>query len=234
MATKLTKEVLSAQVGKIYKKQITDELVAELNALIDDPDYGEEFKEAILTFSSVLEGKDGITLKQYLNAVKFYSLTAAGKPAVKAYAIVFPERLQARLDRGETIANMTGEASRYNSSKAVNKIRQQALVPLHLVNQGTVQKAINTLTDVMLSSRSDMARVSAATTLIKELRPPEVQQVELQVGLSDEALELQNKQNAMLMEVATNQRKLLEAGFSIEEVQSIKVTAIEAEVVENE
>ena len=225
---------MKANIPKGYAKNLTQEVVDEVNHLAEDPDYGQEFKDAFTTHTTILSGKESFSLSQYINAVKFYSLTAAGLSFVRAYVKVFPERLQARLDRGQGVDDMGGEASRYNGSDAVNKIRAQALVPLHLVNQGTTQLAINTLTTLMLKGRSEVARVSAATALLKELRPPEAQQVELQLGMSDAALEAQAKQTEQLTMIAENQQRLLRAGVSIDELQQIHVTTIEAEVAEDE
>lgn len=232
MSQHLTLEYLETTIPKRHKKQISQELVDEINHLTLDPDYGESFKSTLLTASVILDGKVACTLKQYVAAVKYYSLTAASLTFVDAYIKVFPERLQARLDRGEDKSNMGGEASRYNASETVNAIRKQALIPLHLINQGTVQLAINTLTEIMLNARSDMARVTAANTLIKELRPPEAQQVELQLGLSDEARAAQSKQAEQLADIAINQRRLLEAGVAIEDVQRIYTTTVDAELVD--
>ena len=223
-------EALQEHVPTQYRKNVTQEVIDEINHLSTDPDYGQEFKDSFTTYTTILAGKESFTLRHYINAVKFYSLTAAGLPFVRAYVKVFPDRLQARIDRGQGIEDMPGEASRYNASEAVNKIRAQALVPLHLVNQGTTQLAINTLTTLMLSGRSEVARVSAATALLKELRPPEVQQVELQLGMSDAAIEAHAKQADQLTHIAENQRRLLQAGANINDIQQIHVTTIDAEL----
>lgn len=232
--SKLSLEAMQINLPKTYKKSITQEIVDEINHLTDDPDYGQEFKEAFTTYTTILSGKESFSLSHYISAVKFYSLTAAGLPLVRAYVKVFPDRLQTRLDRGQSIEDMGGEASRFNTTDAVNKIRSQALVPLHLVNQGTTQLAINTLTTLMLKGRSEVARVSAATALLKELRPPETQHVELQLGLSDAALDAQAKTNETLITIAENQQRLLKAGVDINDLQQIHITTIEAEVEEHE
>jgi len=232
--TRLSLEYMQSTLPKNYRKVVTQETVDELNLLSEDPDYGEEFKSSLITHASILSGKDSWSLGQYTDAIKFYSLTAGGLSQVEAYVKVFPDRLQSRLDRGQTKLDMTGEASRYNSTELVNRIRQQALVPLHLVNQGTLQQAINSLTTLMLTARSEVARVSAATALLKELRPPEAQSVELQLGLSDEMLAVQEKQTAHLLTIAQNQQKFLEAGHSIDDIQKLHVNVIDAEVDEDE
>ena len=229
---KLSLEVMQVNLPKTHKKLITQEIIDDINKLTADPDYGQEFAEAFVTHTTILSGKEAFSLKQYVSAVKFYSLTATGMPAVRAYVKVFPERLQARINNGDSIEDMGGEASRYNGTDAVNKIRAQALIPLHLVNQSTIQLSINTLTRIMLDGRSEVARVSAATALLKELRPPETQHVELQLGLSDAALDAQAKTNETLITIAENQQRLLKAGVDINDLQQIHVTTIEAEIDE--
>ena len=221
---KLELGYMQTVLPKQYRKLINQDTVDEINNLVDDPDYGEQYKDSIITYSSILEGKDKWSLRQYIDAVKFYSLTAAQDSQVAAYIKVFPERLQARLNRGEKKDDMRGEASRFNSSDLVNKIRSQALIPLHLINQGNLQLGINTLADICTNSNSDVARASAATSLLKELRPPETQQVELQLGLSDEARLAQEKQSILLTDIAKNQRELMKAGHSISDIQKMHVT----------
>ena len=233
---KLHVETLKRNVPKYHKQAITDELVDDLNRLAEDPDYGAEFQESLITHTSILEGKERFTLATYINAVKFYSLTACGVSLSAAYIKVFPERVKMydKLDEVKRKHSIGNRASKFNGSDAVNKIRAQAAVPLHLVNQGTVQLAINTLSDIMVSGRSEVARVSAATALLKELRPPEVQQMELQIGVSDAVLEQQKKQNESLVAIAENQRALLAAGADINDIQQIHTTVVEVEVDEDE
>ena len=228
----LTLEYFHTTLPKKHKKIMTQSVVDEINLLVEEPDYGEEFKSSIITHTTILEGKESWSLRQYIDAVKFYSLTAAGLSQAKSYVKVFPERLQARIDRDQGMEEIKSEASRFNGTELVNRIRQQALVPLHLVNQGTTQLAINTLTTLMLKGRSEVARVSAATALLKELRPPEIQKVELALGLTDEAMEARAKQETQLLDIAENQRRLLAAGHDINDVQQIQIKATEYTDVE--
>jgi len=238
----LTVEYLQEQLPKKKKSLVTPEVIDHINKLAEDPDYGEYFIECTVNYLDIVgKGTDknirGWSVDEYLNAVKYFSLMSTGMSQAKAYAKVFPERLQSRLDRGQTINDMAGEASRYNQSELVNKIREQATVPFHLVNQHVRQKAVNRLESLMTHARSEVAMVNAATALLKELRPPEAHQVELQVGLSDEAREVQQKQTNALLDIANNQRRLLEAGYSIEEIQQIHIKkddAVDAELEDEE
>ena len=231
----LTLEYMQATLPKNHAKTITQETIDEINALVEDPDYGEHFKESMITSASVLGGKEPWSFKEYMNATKYLSIVALGETHLNAYVKVFPERLQVRLDDGFSKDVCRGEAGRYNSSVLVNALRGQSQVPFHLRNQGAAQDALDQLLHLMMNARSDVAKVSAATAVLKETRPPEVQQVELQLGLSDQALEMQDKQNETLRELAMNQRKLLEQGYDIGDIQKLHVTnktAIEAEIDE--
>ena len=222
--SKVSYEVFKELLPKNMRRVVTEETVEEINKLVEDPDYGEEFKSSVLTATGILGGKESWSLRAYVDAVKYYSLTAMTVTQADAYCRVFPDRLQSRLDRGETKNDMNGEASRYNGSDLVNRIRLQAQVPLHLVNQGNVQLAINVLVDIAVGGRSEIARVSAATSLLKELRPPETQKIEMAIGLSDEAVQARERQTEALLEIAQNQQRLLKEGVSIAEIQKMHIT----------
>lgn len=225
MSKELSYEVFKEVLPKNMKKVVTQEVVDEINKLVKDPDYGEELKSSMISATNVLAGKENWSLKQYIDAVKFYSLTAAAMTQTDAYCKVFPDRLQNRLDRGETKNDMNGEASRYNSSELVNRIRNQALVPLHLVNQSTVQLAINTLTHLMINAKSDVAKVSAASALLKELRPPEAQKIQLDVGINttDSIAELRKATE----ELALQQMQSIQAGMAVKYIAESRVIDIE-------
>jgi hypothetical protein len=224
----LDTELLKGLMPKKYRKHINDELVDELNTLIDDPEYGEQFKEEFLTHANVLEHNANWSLEKYKNAVKFFSLVQQEMSLVDAYCIVFPERLKARYARGESKLNMGGEASRYNSSELVNKIRQQALVPLHLVNQGLLQQAINKQAQLMMTAKSEMVQQKASETLIRELRPPETSKIELDIGVkqSDTIADLRKAAEDLAMAQLNN----IKAGVAVKQIAESKI--IDTEVSE--
>jgi len=231
----LTLEYMQATLPKNHAKTITQETIDEINHLVEDPDYGKHFKESMITSASVLGGKEPWSFEEYMNATKYLSIKALGETDLNAYVKVFPERLQVRLDDGFDKTVCRGEAGRFNNSMLVNALRGQSQVPFHLRNQGAAQDALDQLLHLMMNARSDVAKVSAATAVLKETRPPEVQQVELQMGLSDQAVEMHEKQNETLREVALNQRKLLKQGYNINDKQKLhvnRVGVIDAEVEE--
>ena len=222
----VTVDVLKNVVPKKYKKFIDEDIVDEINKLSNDIDYGEQFKEDFVTYANVLEHNANWSVTKYRDAIKFFSLTQQGTTILDSYCKVFPDRLAARMANGNSKGDMSGEASRYNSSELVNKIRQQALVPLHLVNQGLLQRAINETAKLMVSSRSDMVRQKAAETLIRELKAPESTKIELDIGIkSTDSIEELRKATE---ELVLAQMKSIEAGVAVKVIA--ESTIIDAEV----
>ena len=226
----LTLEYLTSQLPKKSKNRrvVTQEVIDEINRLSEDLDYGKEFSESIVTSLSVLSGKDGWSMRQYVDSVKYYSLTAAAISQVDAYARVFPDRLQARLDRGEDKDDMRGEASRFNSSELVNRIREQALVPFYLVNMGMRQEALNIAATIARKGKSEMARVQAVNTILANTTPPETQKIELDIGLGtqDAIADLRKATEALALEQQTSIR----AGLAVKSIAESIIT--DAEVIE--
>lgn len=229
-------ETVKAATPKRYRGTMTQSMVDDINKCIEDPDYGEEFGESIFTYLNILGGSKKWSMFDYVSAVKYFSLTAACVNQVDAYCRVFPDRLQARLTLGLTKADMTGEASRYNGNELVSIIRDQALIPLHLVNQGILQKAINKAAQLMMTAKSEKVQGDMALGLIKELRPPETNKVEVAIGLNDSAREAQERQTNAMLEIAENQRRMLAAGASLSDIQKLTMVHntedIEAEIDE--
>jgi len=225
-SAQLDTQTLKGIVPKKYAKLVSDELVDELNTIIEDPEYGEQFKEEFLTHANILEHNSNWSLVKYKNAIKFFSLVQQEMTLVDAYCTVFPERLKARYARGESKLNMGGEASRYNASELVNKIRQQALVPLHLVNQGLLQQAINKQAQLMMSAKSELVQQKAAETLIRELRPPETSKIELDIGVkqSDTIADLRKAAEDLAMAQLNN----IKAGVAVKEIAESRI--IDAEI----
>lgn len=224
----LTTELLKGIVPKKYARFVADDLVDELNDLIADQEYGEQFKEEFLTHANILEQNSNWSLEKYKNAVKFFSLVQQEMSLVDAYCAVFPDRLKSRYARGESKLNMGGEASRFNASELVNKIRQQALVPLHLVNQGLLQRAINKQAELMMHAKSEMVQQKASETLIRELRPPETSKIELDIGIkqSDTIADLRKAAEDLAMAQLHN----IKAGVAVKEIADSRI--IDAEIEE--
>ena len=217
-------DLVQAQLGKKKQHLVTDETVSELNKLIADPDYGEEFLDSYMSYFNIMEKNSKWSMDNYMNAMKFFTLLEVGDSQVNAYAKVFPNRLQARLDRDQSIDDMRGEASRYNASALVNEIRKVSVIPIQLIHRNLLHEAILKQAALMTNPKvSHAVQQKASETLIRELKPTEDSTVNIKIGLDDEA----KTQNRQLVDyigtIALNQQKMLASGMSIEEIQKLNV-----------
>ena len=184
----LTIAQLKEAVPKTQKHRVSEDYLDTINKLRTDPLYGQEFLDTLVGEAHLLKDSNNKwSFKSYVNAIKFYSLMCGGNfTQAEAYIKVFPERLEAIQKKGFDLSYMGSMASQYNRSRLLTKIREQAMIPIHLLHQKTVHRAIKVLLTVAEDGRSEMARVSAASTLLKELKAPESMVLEEKVvkGLS--------------------------------------------------
>lgn len=219
-------EAFKGQLGK-KGKFFTEESYNELVKLEEDIDYGEEFIEAYADYFNVME-KGKWSTRKYLAAMKFFLFTEQGLSIVDSYVKVFPERLQARLDRGETKTNMTGEASRFNSSSIVTEIRRVAGIGIQLSHRHLLLESLDVTAGLMRSARSEVVRQKAAETLIRELKPTEDTKIQLDIGMNmkDSLVDIRKATE----ELALAQLQSIEAGVAVQKMAEMAI--IEAEVDE--
>ena len=220
----VTLELLKEQVGSKKSHLITQDTVDEINKLIDDPDYGESFLDQYVSYFNILDESKKWSTPKYMHAMKFFCLVEANNKLVDAYVKVFPERLQARLDRGENKKDMGGEASRYNSSELVNEIRKVSGIPVQLIHRHLLHQSIMVTAGIMNdTSISPMVRQKAAETLIKELKPADDTNVNIKVGMSDEAKTQQAQLVDYIGKIALQQQQLLAGGMNIADIQKLNI-----------
>lgn len=233
-------ELLKDQVGKKKSHLITQDTVDEINKLVEDPDYGESFLEQYVSYFNVIENSKEWSTPKYINALKFFCLVEGGNRLTDAYVKVFPERLEARYARNQGKSDIGGEASRYNASQLVNEIRKVATVPIQLIHRHLLHEAIMTSAKLMHdASVSPMVRQKAAETLIKELKPTDDTNVNIKIGMSDEAKSQQAQLVDHIGRIALQQQQMLAAGLNIEDIQKLNIqvsrdTFIDVEDIDNE
>ena len=226
--------MVQEQLGVKKGALVSQDTIDEINRLAEDADYGEEFVDTYISYFNVLEKNSSWSTPKYMNAIKFFTLMEAGHNATDAYVKVFPDRLAARIARGETKRQMGGEASRYNASALVNEIRKVATIPVQLIHRHLLHEAILKSANLMHDAGvSPAVQQKAAETLIRELKPVEDSTVNLKVGMSDDAKAAQNQLVSHIGQIALNQQKMLAAGMSIEEIQRLNIVS-EANIVEED
>ena len=228
----ITLKELKDLLPKKYKSKGSEKLVKVVNAAIVNPDYGDEFAEMFVTSITVLSGRAVWTIEQFVDACKFLCLVGMEKSKVDSYMQVFPKKCDDRIKDGQGKNVLDGDAARYNHNTLVNAIREQKQIKFHLVNQDTAQRMVHQLEWLAFNARSDMAKVSAAVAVLKETRPPEAQKIELEVGMSEKTIEIQQQQTDVLKKIALNQQELYKKGYSLDEIQSIQMK--EADIIEGE
>lgn len=231
VGTELSVAQLKAVVGPQHKRHVTQTLVDRLNNIATDPHTAEMLRENILGFTEVLrQGK--FTLDNYISAVKYVSYLSMGSSTYKAYIKTFPERYQALIDDDRTKEQITSFVQAYNKNKLVNLVREQALIPTHILNADIYQKAINVQADLMLNAKSEKVRSDAANSLLSHLKRPEAAKVELNIGVNEGGA-IQELRN-ITAQLAAKQRQLIEGGmYSATEIAHTKLTIEgEAEYVE--
>lgn len=205
------------------KKTITPELVDMLNAANNDPSFnGDEFIEQMITYKSImLDGQH--SFKDYINALKFCAFLEATDNATEAYKKARAtdqfviERANAPTD-SVGYRELTSVASRYRrDSMLVKKILTQSDMPLYLMFQGARYKAVTVLANEMETAPLSRDRISAAKELLANVKPPENVQVEIGIGPNQEAKDLSKQLSEQLADSVQMQRKLLEAGMSLDE-----------------
>jgi len=206
----LTKEQFKAALPKEARARINDDLMDHINNLIAQPDLRENFRENIVGYANVLStGK--FKVQNYIDAVRFVSYKLLGSTALEAYAKTFPDRYQRLIDEGADNNTISAYSSAFNKTILVNKIMEQTLVPTHILNADIFQRAINVQASLMLTAKSEKVRSDAADSLMKHLKAPEAQKVELSVTTQEDKSidELRNS----TMELVAMQRKMIESGM---------------------
>ncbi len=172
------KDALPIQI----RKNVTQELVDNINAKVANTEALETFKENLIGYTSVLSsGKYKIS--SYINAVKYVSFKLLGDPNVKAYAKTFPEKIARFKKEQVSPKDIASYAAAYNKTKLVNLIYEQTLIPSHVLNAPLFQQALNVQAELMMSAKSEKVRSDAANSLLVHLKRPETQKIELDIGI---------------------------------------------------
>jgi hypothetical protein len=203
------------------RKNINPELVDVINNAIADPEQLAVFRENVIGLTSVMrEGKFKIT--DYLSAVKFVSHRLLGDNQVTSWAKTFPDRYNSLIQRNVDRSEIGALCSRYASSKLVILLMGQTMMPTHILNAPLYQKAINVQAELMMNAKSEKVRSDAAANLLMTLKPPEVQKVELNIGIKEDSTIQELRETTMAL--ARQQRQMIEAGaISVKSIAQSKL-----------
>jgi hypothetical protein len=228
--SKLTIAQLCGGLPSRMRKYVTQDMVDVVNDT-EDGDFREHYRNNVLSFTTVLQEGKYKTL-DYINAVKFVSFKLLGDGNTLAYSKTFPERYQRLVDKGITGKNIAAYSTAYNRGDLVNKIMEQSLVPVHILNMDIHQEAINTQAELMRSAKSETVRQKAAECLIVQLKAPESAKIEIDVNYSSDIVD---DLRATTKALAQQQLKMIKAGhMSAQEVAHSDIIAKRVKSVETE
>jgi len=232
MSNNLTLEQFQRVLPKQVKKSVNQALVDRVNKTISDPVMMENYRENLLSYTSVM--RDGkFKIESYLDAVKYVSFKLLRSSNVEAYAKTFPDRYQRLIDLETSPKDIASYVTSYNKNKLVNLIFEQTLVPMHVLNADLYQRALNVQAALMLDDDvSPKVRSDAANSLLTHLKAPETQKIELDIGVKEDST-IQDLRNSTL-ELVAMQKKMLAAGAMNAEEVAHSGLVIEGSVVRDE
>ena len=204
----LTEEQFRAALPDKVKKSVHSSLITAVNQTLKDPDFYEHYRDNLLGYGRVMQ--DGrFTLEQYIAAVKYVSYKLMGDTNIEAYSKTFPDKVTRFQSQGVAAKDIASYVTAYNKSKLVSLLFEQTLIPSYILNQDLYQKAINTQAELMVSAKSEKVRTDAANSLLTHLKPPEVQKIEMQIGVKEDSAITALRESTA--ELVRQQRLMLES-----------------------
>ena len=233
MAHDLTEEQFKRALPKQLRSAVDTSLISTINTLVMDPIAREAYRDNLLSYTGVMQ--DGrFKISSYLEAIRYVSHKMLGDTNILAYSKTFPDRMQNFVTNKTSEKDISKYVHSYNGNKLVNLIYEQTLIPSHILNADIYQKAINTQATLMTTAHSEHVRATAADSLLKHLKPPEVKQVELDISIKEDKT-IEDLRNTIL-ELGEHQLKLVNSGFATPKdiAHSTIVTPDDSDVIEGE
>lgn len=221
----LTEDEVKSALPPSLRSSVTPSLMSILKEIEADPDSVESIRENFLTYSHVLkEGK--YKTEDYINAVRYVSFKNMGLSNQDSYMKTFPTRYQALLARGATLKDISAYVSAYHKGKLVNKIMEQAMIPVHVLFQDVFHQAILKQAHLMNSAASELVQTQAANSLLTHLAKPKelAAKLSIEVGESNALTEL----SAAMTKMAGMQQEMIRQGVSTKKVAAMDI--VDAEV----
>jgi len=204
----LTKEKVKKLLGKQCNAKVTDSVMELLNNIEKDTDLDQALMEdRIVSNINVLEGTKG-SMPEYINAMKYCTLKQ-NMSNIKAYTIVFPDRVQAHEEtkiRREAEGNplkvsLESKVSNYNRGPLIVKIDTQLAIEFSVLYATQRHRALKVLIDLSqgnsaLSASGEkmtvtpMVQMQAASKIMEELKPSEENKLSIDINVKDDSLDL--------------------------------------------
>ena len=223
----LTRQQIERALPANLKSSATDELAQMINGLVSDPREAELIRENFISYAHVLkEGK--YKTSDYVHAVAYVSYKLMNLSNHDAYMKTFPQRYARMLADGLEKKEISSFVAAYAKNQLVNKILEQTLVPVWVMNHDLFQRALRTQAAIMETSQSDMARTQAANSILTHLAKPKeaAAKVAIQINENSGMQEIKN----LLRDLAQKQVEHIQAGNSTaKDVAAQRIIDVEPE-----
>lgn len=226
----LTIEQFKQALPDKVKKSVNQELIDSVNNTLADPEMFEAYRDNLLSYTRVMA--DGrFKVPNYVDAVRYVSHKLMGCSNIEAYTKAFPDKYARFVAQGVVAKDIASYVTAYNKSKLVNLIFEQTLIPSYVLNQDLYQRALNVQAELMVHAKSEKVRSDAANSLLTQLKMPETQKVELEIGIKEDSSIAQLR--LATMELARQQRLSMESGaMNAQQIAHSKIQVIDVEAKE--
>ncbi len=225
MPLALTEDQFKAALPANMTKSVNPILMMRINNTLSSEQEWDNYRENLLDYVGVLQqGK--FKMENYLNAVRYVGFKVMGFNNITSYKRTFPDKYVKFVNDGVSAKDISSYSTAYNQSKLVNLIFEQTLIPTHIINAPTFQKAINKQVSIMNNEDASFkVQSDAANSLLMHLKAPEVKKVELDIGLNTNSV-IDDYQEAMSAMVA-QQLELIKAGGDVKQIANAKIPVAE-------
>lgn len=195
-----TKEQLQRLLPRNKKHLANENILALLRDPLDSSHISEFITDNFINYTDLLKDSTTYGLKDYINAIKFASFRMLGDTWVDCYKKTFPDRYDEHFADGKTLEALRARADGFSRTKLVQSILERGYIAPYLLNQPLFQQALNVAGKIMLDEKvSAMARVQAAKTVLEYTKAPEIQKLQMEVGIkaSDDLMQLEDTMNKL-------------------------------------
>ena len=225
----ITVERLKELLPRKTNIAVTQEIVDIINNMENDTGLPQELlEEDVMSYTHLLGGMKGVGMKDLVNAIKFCNLKR-NYDNKEAWAIVFPDKYRRLVEENKQVDN---HVSMYNASKMVVAVDKEMLIPVSMQYAPYFHAAVKKQFEIMNGkvpkdkdgkevNVSPMVQHLAAKELADLTKPLEEQKLSVTVNPGEAALSAQSEMNDILRNIVAGQRKRLEAGEDIIDVQQI-------------
>lgn len=207
--TQLSIEELQVALPAQFKKSVNKELLDSVNNVISDPEVYQSYRDNLLSYAHVLNnGK--FKVSSYVDAIRYCSFKFMNHTNIMAYSKAFPDKIKRFNEQGVSAKDISSYVHAYSKTKLVTMIMEQAFIPTWLLNQDLFQQALNVQADLMLNANSEKVRSDAANSVLTQLKRPDTQKIELDVGVkTDKTIEALR---ASTLELVAQQKMAIQSG----------------------